>query len=105
MQTVAPATPKSWYLPSKPHKFCPGCGHGIVLKALGEVIDELEIQDKTIFGCDIGCSLLSWDFFACDSTQKDYFEKHCSDIEYMFVPLEKPASSASSGTNIYSMSE
>ena len=66
---ITPAVPKSWYLPSKPHKFCPGCGHGIVLKALGETIDELEIQDKTIFGCDIGCSLLSWDFFACDSTQ------------------------------------
>ncbi len=41
---AAPAVPKSWYLPSKPHKFCPGCGHGIVLKALGEVIDELDIQ-------------------------------------------------------------
>lgn len=66
---ATPAIPKSWYLPSKPHKFCPGCGHGIVLKALGEVIDELEIQDQTIFGCDIGCSLLSWNFFACDSTQ------------------------------------
>jgi 2-oxoglutarate ferredoxin oxidoreductase, beta subunit (EC 1.2.7.3) len=66
---VAPVTPKSWYLPTKPHKFCPGCGHGIVLKALGENIDELGIQDKTIFGCDIGCSLLSWNFFACDSTQ------------------------------------
>lgn len=61
--------PKSWYLPTKPHKFCPGCGHGIVLKALGEVIDELEIQDQIIFGCDIGCSLLSWNFFNCDSTQ------------------------------------
>ncbi|HEX3011130.1 MAG TPA: thiamine pyrophosphate-dependent enzyme, partial [Syntrophomonadaceae bacterium] len=69
MEMIAPVTPKSWYLPSKPHKFCPGCGHGIVLKALGEVIDELEIQDQTIFGCDIGCSLLSWNFFACDSTQ------------------------------------
>lgn len=66
---IAPAVPKSWYLPSKPHKFCPGCGHGITLKALGEVIDELEIQDQVIFGCDIGCSLLAWDFFACDSTQ------------------------------------
>jgi 2-oxoglutarate ferredoxin oxidoreductase subunit beta len=40
-----------------------------VLKALGEVIDELEIQDQAIFGVDIGCSLLAWDFFACDSTQ------------------------------------
>lgn len=61
--------PKSWYLPSKPHKFCPGCGHGIVLKALGEVIDELDIQNRVVFGCDIGCSLLSWNFFAVDSTQ------------------------------------
>lgn len=66
---ATPTIPKSWYLPTKPHKFCPGCGHGIVLKALGEVIDELDIQDQTIFGCDIGCSLLSWDFFNCDSTQ------------------------------------
>jgi len=69
MALLAPVTPKSWYLPSKPHKFCPGCGHGITLKALGEAIDELGIQQKTIFGCDIGCSLLAWDFFACDSTQ------------------------------------
>jgi len=66
---ATPTVPKSWYLPTKPHKFCPGCGHGIVLKALREVIDELEIQDETIFGCDIGSSLLSWNFFACDSTQ------------------------------------
>ena len=69
MQTVAPAVPRSWYLPTKPHKFCPGCGHGIVLKALGETIDELGIQDQAIFGCDIGCSLLSWDFFNVDSVQ------------------------------------
>lgn len=61
--------PKTWYLPSKPHKFCPGCGHPLVLKALGEAVDELGIQDKTIFGCDIGCSLLAWNFFAMDSTQ------------------------------------
>ncbi|MEA1961852.1 MAG: thiamine pyrophosphate-dependent enzyme [Bacillota bacterium] len=69
MTTIAPSIPKSWYLSTKPHKFCPGCGHGIILKALGEVIDELGIQDQTVFGCDIGCSLLAWDFFACDSTQ------------------------------------
>lgn len=66
---AVPKIPKSWYIPTKPHKFCPGCGHGIVLKALGEVIDELDIQDQVIFGCDIGCSLLSWNFFNCDSTQ------------------------------------
>lgn len=66
---IKPAMPSSWYEPTKPHKFCPGCGHGLVLKALGEAIDELGIQDKTVFGCDIGCSLLAWNFFAVDSTQ------------------------------------
>ncbi|HAA10128.1 MAG TPA: 2-oxoglutarate synthase, partial [Syntrophomonas sp.] len=53
MQMITPAVPKSWYLPSKPHKFCPGCGHGIVLKTFGDVIDELEIQDQTIFGLSL----------------------------------------------------
>lgn len=63
------AIPKSWNLDTKPHKFCPGCGHGLVLKVLGEVIDELEIQDRLVFGVDIGCSLLAWDFFNVDTVQ------------------------------------
>jgi 2-oxoglutarate ferredoxin oxidoreductase subunit beta len=67
--TPQPKMPRSWRAETKPHKFCPGCGHGIILKFLGEVIDELEIQDKVVFGCDIGCSLLSWDFFNVDSVQ------------------------------------
>ena len=66
---IQPKMPKRWNPASKPHKFCPGCGHGIVLKALGQVIDELGIQDRVVFGCDIGCSLLSWDFFNVDTVQ------------------------------------
>lgn len=67
--TMIPQMPKSWRLETKPHKFCPGCGHGLVLKALGEAIDELGIQDKVVFGADIGCSLLAWDFFNVDTVQ------------------------------------
>ncbi|HHW44642.1 2-oxoglutarate synthase [Desulfofundulus thermobenzoicus] len=67
--SVQPAMPKSWRVDTKPHKFCPGCGHGLVLKALGQAIDELGIQDRAVFGCDIGCSLLSWDFFNVDTIQ------------------------------------
>jgi len=48
---------------TKPHKFCPGCGHGIVLKELGFAVDELDIINDTLLGVDIGCSLLAWDFF------------------------------------------
>jgi 2-oxoglutarate/2-oxoacid ferredoxin oxidoreductase subunit beta len=61
--------PECWRRETKTHKFCPGCGHGLVLKALGEAIDELGIQDRVVFGCDIGCSLLSYDFFNCDTIQ------------------------------------
>ncbi|HHY36729.1 MAG TPA: 2-oxoglutarate synthase [Firmicutes bacterium] len=61
--------PRSWRRETKPHKFCPGCGHPIILKALGEAIDELAIRDRVVYGCDIGCSLLSWDFFNVDSIQ------------------------------------
>lgn len=61
--------PKSWKVASKPHKFCPGCGQAIALKILGFAIDELGIQDKMVYGCDIGCSLLTWDMFDVDTIQ------------------------------------
>lgn len=61
--------PASWYTESKPHLFCPGCGHAIALKHLGFVIDKMEIRRKTTFGIDIGCSLLAWNFFDMDTIQ------------------------------------
>lgn len=61
--------PLSWHRESKPHKFCPGCGHGLVLKVLGELIDEMDLRERLLFGCDIGCSLLAWNFFNVDSVQ------------------------------------
>lgn len=67
--SIQPKMPKVWRAETKPHKFCPGCGHPLVLKALGEAIEELAIEDKVVFGCDIGCSLLAWDFFNLDSVQ------------------------------------
>ena len=42
--------PRSWRRETKPHKFCPGCGHPIILKALGEAIDELAILDRVVYG-------------------------------------------------------
>ena len=61
--------PKSWKKESKPHLFCPGCGHAIALKQLGYLIDEMQIADKTTLGIDIGCSLLAWNFFDIDTVQ------------------------------------
>ena len=61
--------PKCWRKQTKPHLFCGGCGHPIVLKQLGFAIDELDIQNKSTFGIDIGCSLLAWNFFDIDTIQ------------------------------------
>jgi 2-oxoglutarate ferredoxin oxidoreductase subunit beta len=63
------AFPKCARLESKPHLFCPGCGHPEVLKAFGYAVDDLGIQTKTAFGVDIGCSLLAWDYFNLDSIE------------------------------------
>lgn len=69
MLNKIPPFPKSAKIESKPHLFCPGCGHPIALKNLGYVIDELKLAQKTVIGFDIGCSLLAWDYFNIDSLQ------------------------------------
>ncbi|MGA2666928.1 MAG: thiamine pyrophosphate-dependent enzyme [Patescibacteria group bacterium] len=61
--------PKSWKKSALPHKFCSGCGQALALKILGFAIDELNIQDKAVYGSDIGCSLLSWNMFDVDTVQ------------------------------------
>jgi 2-oxoglutarate ferredoxin oxidoreductase subunit beta len=63
------AFPKCVRVESKPHLFCPGCGHPEVLKAFGFAVDNLGIQRQTAFGVDIGCSLLAFDFFNLDTIE------------------------------------
>lgn len=64
-----PPFPKSYLPKTKPHLFCPGCGHPLVLKTLGKLIDAGKFQKKAVIGFDIGCSLLAWDFFQVKSFQ------------------------------------
>lgn len=40
--------------------YCPGCGHGRIQKYIAAAINELEIQDKTIFLSPVGCSVFSY---------------------------------------------
>lgn len=63
------AFPKCVRIESKPHLFCPGCGHPEVLKAFGFAVDGLGIQRQVAFGVDIGCSLLAFDFFNIDTIE------------------------------------
>lgn len=63
------AMPECFNPKSKPSLFCPGCGQNIFLKHLGFVIDNQNIQNQVAFGIDIGCSLLSWNYFNFDIIQ------------------------------------
>jgi len=62
-------TPKCFKKESQPTYFCPGCGYGIILKALGFAIDKFNIANTSVIGLDIGCSLLAWDLFKVDTIQ------------------------------------
>ncbi|MFH1903927.1 MAG: thiamine pyrophosphate-dependent enzyme [bacterium] len=53
----------------KPFHYCPGCGHGIVHRLIGEVIDELGIQDRTIGVPPVGCAVIMYHYFNIDMTE------------------------------------
>ena len=46
--------------------YCPGCTHGIVHRLVAEAIDELGIEGRTIGITPVGCSVMAYDYFACD---------------------------------------
>ena len=46
--------------------YCPGCTHGIVHRLVAETIDELGIEGRTVGIAPVGCSVMAYDFFACD---------------------------------------
>ena len=41
-----------------PTHYCPGCGHGILQKIIAEIIDKLDIREKTIGVAPVGCAVL-----------------------------------------------
>lgn len=50
----------------KPFHYCPGCTHGIVHRLIAEVMDELNIEGKTIGVSPVGCAVMNYDYFGCD---------------------------------------
>jgi 2-oxoglutarate/2-oxoacid ferredoxin oxidoreductase subunit beta len=49
-----------------PTHYCPGCTHGTIHRLVAEVLEELDVIDKTIGVAPVGCSVLAYDYFACD---------------------------------------
>ncbi|MBI9069270.1 MAG: 2-oxoglutarate oxidoreductase [Salinivirgaceae bacterium] len=49
--------------------YCPGCSHGVAHKLVAEVIDDMDIQDKTIGISPVGCSVLAYNYLDIDWQQ------------------------------------
>lgn len=49
--------------------YCPGCGHGLIHRLVAEVIEEMDIQDKTLAVAPVGCSVLAYNYFDVDCVE------------------------------------
>ena len=49
--------------------YCPGCSHGIIHRLVAEVMDELDIRNRTIGIAPVGCSVFADKYFNCDMIQ------------------------------------
>ena len=46
--------------------YCPGCHHGIIHKLIAEVLVEMDMLDKAVGVCPVGCSVLAGNYINCD---------------------------------------
>ncbi len=59
------------------YPFCAGCGHGVVLRLVAEVIDELGVQGKTIAVASVGCSITMEKFYDLDIVGSSHGRAPC----------------------------
>ena len=57
------------YLKQVVSHYCPGCGHGIIHRLVAEVIEELDIGEKTIGVPPAGCAVLAYNYFDVDMAE------------------------------------
>lgn len=50
-------------------RYCPGCGHGIVHRIIGELLVEMKIREKAVGVAPVGCSVFADEYFNCDMIQ------------------------------------
>src|SRR6185369_418140 len=49
--------------------YCPGCGHGVAHKLIAEALEELGLQNDTIFVSPVGCSVFGYYYFDTGNVQ------------------------------------
>jgi 2-oxoglutarate ferredoxin oxidoreductase subunit beta len=53
-------------LTTVPTHYCPGCTHGVIHRAVAEVLDELRVRERTVGVAPVGCSVLAYNYFNTD---------------------------------------
>ncbi len=59
------------------YTFCPGCGHGVVLRLIAECIDELGVQGDTIAVASVGCSICLEKYYDLDVAGSSHGRAPC----------------------------
>jgi len=49
--------------------YCPGCTHGVAHRLVAEVIDELNLAERTIGVAPVGCAVFAYNYFNVDFTE------------------------------------
>lgn len=52
--------------------FCPGCDHGIAVKLVAQIIDELNLKDETIAVASSGCSVFLYNYLDVDCIESPH---------------------------------
>lgn len=48
------------------YTFCPGCDHGVAIRLIAELFDEMNLTEKAICSTSVGCSVFLYDFLNID---------------------------------------
>ena len=46
--------------------YCPGCSHGVVHKLVAEIIAEMQMEEKTVGVCPVGCAVFAYRYLDID---------------------------------------
>ena len=60
---------KTRALTDKATHYCPGCTHGIIHRLVAEVLEEMDVDGKTIGVAPVGCAVMCYDYFNVDMVE------------------------------------
>ncbi|MDE6772574.1 MAG: 2-oxoglutarate oxidoreductase, partial [Muribaculaceae bacterium] len=46
--------------------YCPGCSHGVIHKLIAEIVEELDITEKTVGVSPVGCAVFAYNYVNVD---------------------------------------